>query len=117
MVKIRILAVVTLWATLALATIMPQYGAPATVSAATTPEVGPGFVLSGSSTSAAQAGKYPSVAAAGTTVHMVANTNETAQHWSKQDTASGASGPTTFGGTGDDTDYTEAAIAAAPDGT
>jgi hypothetical protein len=48
---------------------------------------------------------------------MVSNTNKQSQYWSKQDTASSASGPTIFGGTGGDTDYSEAAIASAPDGT
>jgi hypothetical protein len=117
MVNIRILAVATICAILALATIMPQ-GSPATVaSAATVPEVGPGFVLPGSDTSAAQAGKYPSVVGVGTTVNMVANTNQAAMYWSKQDTAATAASPLNFGGTDGDTDYTEAAIAAAPDGT
>jgi hypothetical protein len=117
MVNLRILVGAMLCAILALTTSIPQDGAATTVSAATTPEVGPGFALSGSLTSAVQAGKYPSIATAGTTVHMVANTNQAAQYWTKADTASSASGPITFGATGGDTDYTEAAIAAAPDGT
>jgi len=115
MVKIRILAVATMCAILALATILPQYGLVPTVYAA--PEIGPGFVLPGSSTTAPQAGKYPSVAGAGNNVHMVANTNQAAQYWTKADTASSASGPSNFGNTNGDTDYSDASIASAPDGT
>jgi hypothetical protein len=115
MVKIRLLAVATMCATLALATLLPQYGMVGTALAA--PAAGPGFVLPGSSTGAAQAGKYPSVASSGNSVHMVANTNQSAQYWTKVDTASSADGPASFGSSGGDTDYTEAAIASGPDGT
>jgi hypothetical protein len=117
MVKIRIPAVATICAILALATIMPQRSAVTVASAATVPEIGPGFVLPGSDTAAADAGKYPSVVGVGSTVHMVANTNQSAMYWSKQDTTSTVANPINFGGTDGDTDYTEAAIAAAPDGT
>jgi hypothetical protein len=116
MVKIRILAAAMCFV-LAIGSVIPQQRAVTKVSAATTPQVGPGFVLPGSTTSDAQAGKYPSVAGAGNTVHIVANTNQVAQYWSKADTAASSGGPTAFGGTGGDTDYTEAAITAGPDGT
>ncbi len=117
MVKIRILAVATMCAILALATIMPQNNATTKVSAATVPLIGPGFALPGSDTSVSNAGKFPSVATFGNSVHMVANTNQTAQYWSKQDTASSANGPTRLGSTNGKTDYTGAVIAAGPDGT
>ncbi|HEU5100308.1 MAG TPA: hypothetical protein VFU22_14870 [Roseiflexaceae bacterium] len=115
MVKIRLLAVATMCAMLALATILPQYGLVGTVFAA--PEAGPGFVLPNSGTNAAQAGKYPSVAGAGSNVHMVANTNGAAQYWTKSDTAASASGPANFGNTNGDTDYAGASIASASNGT
>jgi hypothetical protein len=79
--------------------------------------VGPGFALPGSGTSSEQAGKYPSVVGTGTTVHMVANPAQSVQYWSKQHTAASSSGPTRIGGSKGDTDYTEAAIAAGPNGT
>jgi hypothetical protein len=115
MVKFRLPAVATMCAMLALATILPLFGPAGLVYAA--PEVGPGFVLPGSGTTAAQAGKQPSVAGSGTGVHMVANTNQVAQYWTKQDTESSAAGPAVFGNTNYDTDYTEAAIASGPGGT
>ena len=92
MVKIRILAVATMCAIVALATITPHGSAANVVSAATEPKIGPGFALPGSSTSADQAGKFPTVATTDHTIHMVANTNQTAQYWTMQDTASSASG-------------------------
>jgi hypothetical protein len=80
--------------------------------------VGPGFTLPGSATSSALAGKYPSIVGSGTSVHMVSNTDQKVQYWSKQDTAASAAGPLRLGASpGDDTDYTEAAISAGPDGT
>jgi len=79
--------------------------------------VGPGFELPGSGTSAALAGKYPSIVGSGNGVHMVSNTNQRVQYWSKQDTAASANGPTRIGSSGGDTDYTEAAIGAGPGGT
>src|SRR5215207_3972140 len=91
--------------------------APATAFDTSATAVGPGFTLSGSGTSSDKAGKYPSIVGTGTSVHMVANPAQSVQYWSKQDTAANASGPTRIGGSEGDTDYTEAAIAAAPNGT
>src|SRR5690242_20522586 len=79
--------------------------------------VGPGFTLPGSGTSSDLAGKYPSVVGTASSVHMVANPAQAVLYWSKQDTAAGASGPTRIGSSKGDTDYTEAAIGAAPNGT
>src|SRR3954453_216014 len=111
MVKILILAVATMCALVALATIMPQNSAATKVSAATEPQIGPGFSLPGSGTDVNNAGKFPSVATFDHTVHMVSNTNQTAQYWSKQDTASSAAGPTRLGSTNGKTDYTGAVVA------
>jgi hypothetical protein len=116
MVKIRFLAVATMCAIMALVAIMPQNSPTTKVSAATVPEVGPGFVLPGATTSSNNAGKYPSVASVGNSVHMVANPDQKAQYWTKLDTASSATGPTNFGSTKGGTDYTPAAIASGPDG-
>jgi hypothetical protein len=79
--------------------------------------VGPGFALPDSGTSAEKAGKYPSVVGIGTGVHMVANPAGSVQYWSKQDTAANAGGPTRLASIKGDSDYTEAAITAAPNGT
>lgn len=115
MLKFRLPAVATMCVMLALATFVPLYGRVGTVFAA--PQAGPGFVLAGSSTSAPQAGKQPSVATVGNSVHMVSNTDQSAHYWTKLDTASSADGPAIFGSTNYDTDYTEAAIASGPGGT
>src|SRR5262249_8236058 len=98
-------------------TLFPQARGATTAAAATTPEVGPGFVLTGSDTSDVNAGKYPSVATNGNTVHMAGNPDMRAKYWTKQDTATTANNPLDFGDRAGDTDYTEAAVATAPDGT
>src|SRR6476620_1116735 len=104
MARNAILPTCALLCVLLIGTVVPHYGIATSVWAATT-LVGPGFALPRSATSVDPAGKYPSVATVDSTVHMVSNTNKQSQYWSKQDTASSASGPTIFGGTGGDTDY------------
>ncbi|HEU5102834.1 MAG TPA: sialidase family protein [Roseiflexaceae bacterium] len=113
------LALVTLLSLLVVAPAGPSVAsaAPASQFETSALAVGPGFMLPDSDTTAEKAGKYPSIVGSGTGVHMVANPEQSVQYWAKLDTAASAGGPTRIGSSKGDTDYTEAAIAAAPNGT
>ncbi|MEP7188774.1 MAG: sialidase family protein, partial [Roseiflexaceae bacterium] len=73
--------------------------------------------LSGSGASANQTGKFPRAVSAGNQVYIAANPNTNVSVWSKVDTAPSFGEPANLGSVSQSTNYANASIAVAPDGT
>lgn len=114
---LRILAVAAIGLVLAAGTIAQSPLDHEQALAATQPRVGPGFKLPGSSVGSTNAGKYPRLVGRANQVDIVSNPNEVAAHWSVTVNPATVSNPTTLGTTTAKTDYANASIAKASDGT
>src|SRR3954471_4763705 len=117
MSQIRIFAVAAICLLVAIGTVIPQPGMSDSALAANPPRLGPGFKLPSSITAADSAGKYPRVIAKGNLVSIASNPNQKTRVWTKTDTAATIANPTELSSNGGKTDYADASIAAAPDGS
>ncbi|HJZ49615.1 MAG TPA: hypothetical protein VKE41_20700 [Roseiflexaceae bacterium] len=117
MTYIRLLAAAAISLVLAAGAIAPARIDANQALAAIQPQVGPGFKLPGSAVSSTNAGKYPRVVGRGNQIDIVSNPNGTAQHWSGTVVPATVGSPSTLGITAGKTDYADASIARASDGT
>ena len=117
MIYLRIFAVAAIGLVLAAGAIGPAPIDPNSALAAVQPQVGPGFRLPESATNSTQAGKYPRIVGRGNQLDVVSNPNQIADYWSLTVAPATVSNATTLGATAAKTDYANASIAKAPDGT
>jgi hypothetical protein len=114
---LRILAVAAIGLVLTAGTIAQSPLDREQALAAGQPQVGPGFKLPGSATSSTNAGKYPRLVGRANQVDIVSNPNQVAEHWTMSVNPVSISGPVNLGNTTAKTDYANASIAKASDGT
>src|SRR5258705_13577849 len=117
MLQIRVLAIAAMCLILAIGATIPHYGAATPVLAATVPQLVRSQTLPGSDSPAGATGKFPRTASAGNQVYIAANPNTNVSVWSKLDSATSIGDPTTLGNVIQSTNYPNASIATAADGT
>jgi hypothetical protein len=117
MVQIRVLAIAAMCLILAIGTAIPHYGAATPVLAATVPQLVKSLTLPGSDSPSTATGKFPRAVSHGNQVYIAANPNANVSVWSKLDSATSIGDPIILGNVVQSTNYANASIATAADGT